>query len=182
MASLFALGVMSIAWMAFVAGLIAVEKLVPWRRAATYGTAAILLVLGVLLLAAPGRDPGPDDPGRAARCRCRPSPPLQLECRRTAECEAAGLLARDEPEVRETVENAAQRRRELESRQVGAQAVVLAEREREVAPRILAVDVVPERVGEDGSVAVGGETDAPTNSPASSRPRRSRCGASSSAR
>src|SRR5918912_553143 len=43
MAALFALGVMSIAWMAFVAALIAGEKLIPWRRAATYGTAAILL-------------------------------------------------------------------------------------------------------------------------------------------
>src|SRR4029079_7236722 len=53
MASLFALGVMSIAWMAFVAGLIAVEKTVPWRRTATYGTALVLAVLGVLLLAAP---------------------------------------------------------------------------------------------------------------------------------
>jgi predicted metal-binding membrane protein len=53
MASLFALGVMSIVWMAFVAGLIAFEKLLPWRRAATYGTAAALLVLGVLVLVAP---------------------------------------------------------------------------------------------------------------------------------
>jgi predicted metal-binding membrane protein len=53
MLSLFALGVMSIAWMAFVAGLIAVEKLLPWRRVATYGTAAVLLVLGVLVLVAP---------------------------------------------------------------------------------------------------------------------------------
>jgi predicted metal-binding membrane protein len=50
MASLFALGVMSVTWMAFVAGLIAIEKLLPWRRVATYGTASILLVLGVLLL------------------------------------------------------------------------------------------------------------------------------------
>jgi predicted metal-binding membrane protein len=58
MASLFALGVMSLAWMAFVAGLIAVEKTVPWRRVATYGTAALLLALGVLLLAAPGAVPG----------------------------------------------------------------------------------------------------------------------------
>jgi predicted metal-binding membrane protein len=32
MASLFALGVMSLTWMAFVAGLIAVEKILPWRR------------------------------------------------------------------------------------------------------------------------------------------------------
>ncbi len=53
MASLFALGVMSIAWMALVAGLIAVEKTVPWRPVATYGTAAALLTLGVLLLAVP---------------------------------------------------------------------------------------------------------------------------------
>jgi predicted metal-binding membrane protein len=63
MASLFALGVMSIAWMAFVAGLIALEKLLPWRRAATWGTAAILLVLGVLLLTSPGTVPALVIPG-----------------------------------------------------------------------------------------------------------------------
>ena len=65
MASLFALGLMSIGWMAFVAALIAFEKSVPWRRAATYGTAAILLVLGVLLLAAPDAVPGLTTPGVA---------------------------------------------------------------------------------------------------------------------
>ena len=32
MASLFALGVMSVSWMAFIAGIIAVEKTLPWRR------------------------------------------------------------------------------------------------------------------------------------------------------
>lgn len=53
MASLFALGVMSVVWMAFVAGLIAVEKTLPWRRIATYGTAALLLVLGLLMFIAP---------------------------------------------------------------------------------------------------------------------------------
>jgi hypothetical protein len=58
MASLFALGIMSIRWMAFVAALIAAEKLLPWRRVAAYGTAALLLALGVLMLAAPGRTPG----------------------------------------------------------------------------------------------------------------------------
>jgi predicted metal-binding membrane protein len=63
MASLFALGVMSLAWMAFVAGLIALEKLLPWRRVATYGTAAILLVLGVLLLVAPDAIPALTVPG-----------------------------------------------------------------------------------------------------------------------
>jgi len=53
MASLFALGVMSIAWMAFVAGLIALEKLLPWRRVATMAVTALLVALGVLLLASP---------------------------------------------------------------------------------------------------------------------------------
>jgi predicted metal-binding membrane protein len=53
MASLFALGLMSVVWMAVVAGLIAFEKLIPSRRAATYGTSAALLVMGVLMLVAP---------------------------------------------------------------------------------------------------------------------------------
>ena len=57
MASLFALGVMSVAWMALVAGLVTVEKSSPWRRPATYGTAVVLTCLGVLLLAAPGALP-----------------------------------------------------------------------------------------------------------------------------
>ncbi len=57
MASLFALGVMSVAWMVFVAGLIAIEKTIRSRRIATYGTALILLSLGVLLLAAPDAIP-----------------------------------------------------------------------------------------------------------------------------
>jgi predicted metal-binding membrane protein len=58
MASLFALGVMSIAAMAFVAALIAFEKTVPWERAATWTTAALLVLLGVLLIAAPEAVPG----------------------------------------------------------------------------------------------------------------------------
>jgi predicted metal-binding membrane protein len=63
MASLFALGVMSIIWMAFVAGLIAFEKLIPSRRVATYGTAGVLFALGVLLLAAPDVIPALTIPG-----------------------------------------------------------------------------------------------------------------------
>jgi predicted metal-binding membrane protein len=58
MASLFALGVMSPVWMAVVAVLITVEKILPWRRTATYGVALTLLVLGVLVLAAPQTVPG----------------------------------------------------------------------------------------------------------------------------
>jgi predicted metal-binding membrane protein len=58
MASLFALGVMSVTWMAVVAGLIAAEKILPWSRGATFATAGILLALGVLLLVAPETIPG----------------------------------------------------------------------------------------------------------------------------
>jgi predicted metal-binding membrane protein len=53
MASLFALGVMSVFWMAAVAGIIAVEKTLPWRRGVTYATAALLAAVGILLLVAP---------------------------------------------------------------------------------------------------------------------------------
>jgi predicted metal-binding membrane protein len=63
MASLFALGIMSVLWMVVIAGLIAVEKTLPWRRTATYGTAAVLLVLGVLILAVPHAVPGLVVPG-----------------------------------------------------------------------------------------------------------------------
>jgi predicted metal-binding membrane protein len=58
MAALFALGVMSIVWMALVAGLIAAEKTLPWGRAVMFGTAAMLLALGVLLVAVPDAIPG----------------------------------------------------------------------------------------------------------------------------
>jgi predicted metal-binding membrane protein len=53
MASLFALGVMSLAWMAVVAALIALEKTLPWERAATWGTGTVLVLLGVLMLSVP---------------------------------------------------------------------------------------------------------------------------------
>ncbi len=58
MASLFALGVMSVVWMAFVAGLVAIEKTLPWRRLASYGTALLLFTLGALVLVAPDLIPG----------------------------------------------------------------------------------------------------------------------------
>jgi predicted metal-binding membrane protein len=63
MAGLFALGVMSLTWMAVVAVLIALEKVLPWRRVATWGTAAVLLALGIALMAAPGDVPGLVVPG-----------------------------------------------------------------------------------------------------------------------
>jgi predicted metal-binding membrane protein len=63
MAALFALGVMSLTWMALVAALIALEKTVPWRRTVTWGTAAVLLALAIAVAAAPDAVPGLVVPG-----------------------------------------------------------------------------------------------------------------------
>jgi predicted metal-binding membrane protein len=58
MAALFALGVMSLSWMAFIAALIAIEKLIPSRRLATLSVTAALAALAVLIVVAPGAIPG----------------------------------------------------------------------------------------------------------------------------
>src|SRR4029077_12119464 len=57
MASLFALGIMSLVWMAFVAAIIAAEKTLPWRRVATYGTAGGLPARGGLACPRPRARP-----------------------------------------------------------------------------------------------------------------------------
>ena len=51
--------------MAFIAALIAAEKLLPWHRTVTYGTAVILAQLGVLVVVAPHANPGLTVPGGA---------------------------------------------------------------------------------------------------------------------
>jgi predicted metal-binding membrane protein len=63
MAALFALGVMSLVWMALVAALIALEKTLPWRRVATWSTAVLLLVLAVGVAATPKSVPALVVPG-----------------------------------------------------------------------------------------------------------------------
>ena len=63
MAALFALGVMSILWMAVVAALITIEKVMPWRRVAVWSTALLLVALAAGILAAPGSVPGFVIPG-----------------------------------------------------------------------------------------------------------------------
>ena len=63
MAALFALGVMSVGWMAFVAALIATEKLLPWKAAANRGVALVLLSLGIAVALAPEGVPGLTIPG-----------------------------------------------------------------------------------------------------------------------
>jgi predicted metal-binding membrane protein len=56
MAALFALGVMSLTWMAVVAALIAAERLLPWHAHA--GVAMVLVALGTGVALAPGDVPG----------------------------------------------------------------------------------------------------------------------------
>jgi predicted metal-binding membrane protein len=63
MAALFALGVMSVGWMAFVAALIAVEKLLPWRAVAQRSIAVLLAVLGLAVAITPDSVPGLTIPG-----------------------------------------------------------------------------------------------------------------------
>src|SRR5262245_29081654 len=63
MASLFALGVMSVTWMALVAALIALEKTLPWRRVGVISVAAVLLGLGLMMLVHPTAIPGLTTPG-----------------------------------------------------------------------------------------------------------------------
>jgi hypothetical protein len=91
MAALFALGIMSVAWMAFVAALIAAEKLLPWRRTTLRGMTVLLAVLGVAVAVVPDRVPGLTQPdsaeGRDARMmmrddRSKHSPELDARGRR----------------------------------------------------------------------------------------------------
>jgi predicted metal-binding membrane protein len=63
MAALFALGVMSVRWMALVAAVVAVEKTLPWRALASWGIAGLLLAIGILLLTAPHAIPALTIPG-----------------------------------------------------------------------------------------------------------------------
>jgi predicted metal-binding membrane protein len=63
MAALFALGAMSLVWMAAVAALIAAERLLPWPVPAVYGVAAVLAVLAVFMAVDPAGLPGLTLPG-----------------------------------------------------------------------------------------------------------------------
>ena len=56
-AALFALGVMSVAWMFAIAALIAIEKLLPWRTITIGVTAAALALLGVAIVLVPEQSP-----------------------------------------------------------------------------------------------------------------------------
>ena len=62
MAALFAVGVMSLGWMALIAALIAGEKLLPWPAAARRAVAVLLLALGLGVALVPADVPGFAEP------------------------------------------------------------------------------------------------------------------------
>lgn len=65
MVALFALGAMSIGWMAFIAALIAIERLSPWDASTTRAIAVVLVVLGLAVAVVPERVPGLTVPSSA---------------------------------------------------------------------------------------------------------------------
>jgi predicted metal-binding membrane protein len=66
MAALFALGVMSLAWMGLIAVLVALEKIGPSPRGTRLATAGILIVLAAAILTVPHDVPGFVVPGSPA--------------------------------------------------------------------------------------------------------------------
>jgi predicted metal-binding membrane protein len=90
MAALFALGVMSVGWMVFIAGLIAIEKLLPWKALANRGIAVLLLALGLAVAFAPEDVPGltlPDSPEAAQAMEA-----MGMEGGSMQECAAGGAM------------------------------------------------------------------------------------------
>jgi predicted metal-binding membrane protein len=73
MAALFALGIMSVGWMVFVAALIAIEKLLPWKVPANRAIAAVLTGLAFAVALAPAHVPGLTLPGSVAAQRAMSS-------------------------------------------------------------------------------------------------------------
>jgi len=57
MAALFALGVMSVAWMLLIAALVLIQKLLPWTPITIGTTAVALLLLGVAVMLVPAQVP-----------------------------------------------------------------------------------------------------------------------------
>jgi predicted metal-binding membrane protein len=62
MAALFAVGVMSIGWMAVIAAFIAAEKLLPWPKTSRHAVGVALVVLGLAVSIVPADVPGFSEP------------------------------------------------------------------------------------------------------------------------
>ena len=79
MAALIALGVMSVGWMVFIAALIAIEKLLPWKPVANRSIAVVLLVLGLAIALAPNDVPGLTVPSEASGMKTQMAPGMEMQ-------------------------------------------------------------------------------------------------------
>jgi hypothetical protein len=70
---LFAVGVMSLLWMAFVAALIFAQKVLPWIHRLSVPIALAFLAFGVFVAAAPDQVPGLTRPGTAPTMHMSPA-------------------------------------------------------------------------------------------------------------
>jgi predicted metal-binding membrane protein len=93
MAALFALGVMSLGWMVFVAALIAIEKLLPWRALANRGIAILLLVLGLSVAFVPEDVPGLVMPGSPEATRATESMGMPEDKMQDGGAQAGGAMS-----------------------------------------------------------------------------------------
>ncbi len=75
MAALFALGAMSVGWMALISALIAAERLLPWRVLISTGVASLLAAVAIGLATAPSQVPLLTIPGRPTAMRAMGSSP-----------------------------------------------------------------------------------------------------------
>jgi predicted metal-binding membrane protein len=99
MAALFALGVMSVGWMAFIAALIAIEKLLPWKAVANRGIAVTLLALGLAVAIVPEDVPGlvlPDSPEAMRAMEAMGMEPSSMEEPGTGMGMAEGAMGGDD--------------------------------------------------------------------------------------
>jgi len=78
MAALFAVGVMSLGWMALIAAFIAGEKLLPWPTAARRAVAVLLLVLGLGVALVPASVPGFTEPSAGMDVGGGPGDSMQM--------------------------------------------------------------------------------------------------------
>jgi predicted metal-binding membrane protein len=78
MAALFAVGVMSLGWMALIAAFIAGEKLLPWPAVARRVVAILLLALGLGVAFAPSDVPGFTEPGGMMSAPMEESQPMGM--------------------------------------------------------------------------------------------------------
>lgn len=90
MAALFALGAMSVAWIALISVLIAAERLMPARAPSTIGVASLLALIAIGIATVPTRVPMLTIPGGPMTMRAAPMRSARVDAHRHARADARG--------------------------------------------------------------------------------------------